>query len=67
MYHTFSSTPSAVCALDLMYPNPPGMSFAPNIISPGESGDPPFRLLLETWGEIGDVVLFGFDPFDLLS
>lgn len=60
--HTFSNTPSAVCVLDLMYPNSPGTSLPPNITSPGDSGDSPFKLLLGTWVRAGDVeALFALD------
>jgi hypothetical protein len=47
-----------------MYPNPPGTSFAPNIISPGDPGDSPLGLL-ET-GETEEDLLLWFGP-DLLS
>lgn len=60
--NTFSNTPSAVFALDLMYPNSPGTSLVPNTISPGESGDSPPRFLLGAYPRTGDVgALFALD------
>lgn len=60
--NTFSNTPSAVFALDLMYPNSPGTSLVPNTISPGDSGDSLPRFLLGAWPRTGDIgALFALD------